>query len=429
MRKPRSPPCRGEIISGFEGCPEKFILDGKMMETAEEYNRKYLHWDIVKDLCGDSKDSVRVWGLMKLLRRGGLEEITFGKITIRYSVIRDFLESLHKIDTMPYAEPFRGDFMNRKNRPVYAVSSVMEESVASCQIEGASVPLRQAKKMLRENRPPKNKSERMVFNEYSAMKYVKSKKDSPLTPELIKEIHRIITEGTLEDGFYEGRFRDTDGIAVCDTAAGEILHKPIPYADIESAIDSVCDYINSEENFEHPIIKGIILHFIIAYIHPFIDGNGRLARALFYWYSLKKGYGTMEYLSISKAIKADRGKYDLAYLLSETDGNDVTYFIKFHLGLIEDALYTFGKYVKRKADEQKELENKITGLGNLNSRQKSVLNDAVRSDEPFSVYCVREKYRISYQTARTDILKLIDLGYVKVSGRDGNMVLYSYSGN
>ena len=134
----------------------------------------------------------------------------------------------------------------------------------------------------------------------------------------------------------------------------------------------------------------------------------------------------MEYLSISKVIKSHRGRYDRAYLLSETDGNDVTYFIKFNLEMIEKAYVVFRDYVKRKADEQKILEKEIMGIENLNLRQKSILNDALKSDEPFSVYYVQEKYQTSYQTARTDILRLMDLGHIKISGRDGNMILYSY---
>lgn len=426
MKKPPSPPDFQDIVSEFESGSKSFLRNEKAIMLAKEYNEKYLHWDEVRHRDTDGIDPVHVWGLMELFRRGELETIKFGKIGIRYSVIRDFIRRLHEIDTMSSAGLFREKNMTKRNRLIYSVSSVMEESIASSQIEGASTTTLLAKKMLRENRQPKNRSEKMILNNYDAMTYIKAKKDGPLTPDLITEIHRIITKGTLETESAEGCFRNTDDIVISDGITGEVYHEPIPFADIESAIGSVCEYINEEKEFEHPLIKGIILHFIIAYIHPFADGNGRLARALFYWYSLKKGYWTMEYLSISKVIKSHRGRYDRAYLLSETDGNDVTYFIKFNLEMIEKAYVVFRDYVKRKADEQKILEKEIMGIENLNLRQKSILNDALKSDEPFSVYYVQEKYQTSYQTARTDILRLMDLGHIKISGRDGNMILYSY---
>ena len=142
--------------------------------------------------------------------------------------------------------------------------------------------------MLRENRAPRNRSERMIFNNYNAMNFIRRRKDEPLTPDLILEAHRIITKGTLEDEGYEGRLRDNDDIVVQDALTGDVYHTPMSFEDVSASIQSVCEYANDDSEFEHPIIKGIILHFMMAYIHPFMDGNGRLARALFYWYALKR---------------------------------------------------------------------------------------------------------------------------------------------
>ena len=74
--------------------------------------------------------------------------------------------------------------------------------------------------------------------------------------------------------------------------------------------------------FIHPIVKGIIIHFLIAFIHPFVDGNGRTASAIFYWYMLRKGYWLTEYLSISRIISRSKRQYEKAYLYTECDGNE-----------------------------------------------------------------------------------------------------------
>jgi Fic family protein len=298
----------------------------------------------------------------------------------------------------------------------------MEESIASSQIEGAVTTTRIAKTMLREGRNPKNRSERMIFNNYKTMQFIKENKGGKITPQLILEIHRIITDGVLDDRTYEGRFRDADDIVVQDSLTGEVFHEPRKSSEIPELIDSFCDYVNSDD-FVHPIIKGIIIHFLIAYIHPFVDGNGRLARSLHYWYSLREGYRMFEYLAISRIIKEHRGNYDRAYLLSETDGNDVTYFIKYILKCIEDSLEEFIKYVERKNKEYEGLMSAYEGY-DLNMRQRSILSDAVRSGEPFSISEVQSSYQVSYQTATNDVNKMESLGLLKKYAKDWNRVLY-----
>lgn len=423
MRIPQRPPGIGDVP---EGLLIEMLQSRDALAIAKDFNRRYLHWEEIRYRDIGRNDHAVIWALMKILRSDGQKELIFGKTQIRYSFIRDFMRIVHEIDTISSAGLFSEENMTKKSRIVYAASSVMEESIASSQIEGASTTLSLAKKMLRENRAPRNRSERMIFNNYNAMNFIRRRKDEPLTPDLILEAHRIITKGTLEDEGYEGRLRDNDDIVVQDALTGDVYHTPMSFEDISASIQSVCEYANDDSEFEHPIIKGIILHFMMAYIHPFMDGNGRLARALFYWYALKKGYWSVEFLSISKAIKKHRGKYDLSYLLSETDDNDVTYFIKFNLDQIKTAFDTFKRYVKRKLKEQKEMEQSIVSNPDFNLRQRSVLMDAMKSDEPFSVYSVQKKYQVSYQTARTDIQKLIASGYIKVSGRKGNMALYRY---
>src|SRR6201999_3882984 len=92
---------------------------------------------------------------------------------------------------------------------------------------------------------------------------------------------------------------------------------------LEELIERFCDFANStnDTDFVHPIIREIILHFLIGYIHPFADGNGRTARALFYWYLLTKGYWLIEYMSVSRIILASKAQYARAYQHTEKDEN------------------------------------------------------------------------------------------------------------
>lgn len=82
------------------------------------------------------------------------------------------------------------------------------------------------------------------------------------------------------------------------------------------------------------MVKARTLHFMIAHERPFRDGDGRTSRALFYWFMLKSGYKAFKYISISSLLHAVPVKYAQSYQYTETDGMDLTYFLKYQSGVI-----------------------------------------------------------------------------------------------
>jgi Fic family protein len=395
------------------------------IEAAIRYNSDYSHWDRVRYRTKEGLDPKIVWAFMKIMRKNNYKHVKIGDLKMNYSLIEEFQKTIHNIDVKAPASILSANGLNEKERKIYSVSSVMEESIASSQMEGAATTTPVAKKMLRENRRPKDGSEQMIVNNYDAMRLIKQLKNKDLTQELIFSVHGEITKNTIEDSAYEGRYRDTDDIAVSDKFTGEVVHEPMGSDEIDKTMEKLCDFVNDEDVFIHPLIKGIIIHYLIGYIHPFVDGNGRTARSLFYWYLLKKGYWIIEFLSLSKAIKKNRTKYDMSYLLSETDENDMTYFIKFNLSKIEEALDDFILYVENKRKEQNELDTKISDHPLLPMRQQMIISDAMRSGRTFSIYEIRSKYQVTYQTARADIMNLEGLGLIEKTGKVSNQVLYS----
>ena len=113
----------------------------------------------------------------------------------------------------------------------------------------------------------------------------------------------------------------------------EIFHDPPPAEQLDERMAAMCDFANGKipNHFIHPVVRAIILHFWLAYDHPFVDGNGRTARALFYWLMLRNNYWLFEFISISQIIRKAPIKYGRAFLYTETDDNDLTYFILYHL--------------------------------------------------------------------------------------------------
>lgn len=400
-------------------------MSPRTMELAREYNDRYLHWSELeyRDVGPDSKEAL--WTIMKMLREGSTRTIGLGDLVIRYSITDNAQRILHDLDMRLSSGLVPSSRLDEKRRLMLTVSSIMEESIASSQLEGASTTTKAAKRMLRENTAPRNRSERMIVNNYNAMRFIKEHSGDDLTPGLIREIHSIISHGTLDDARYEGRFRDDNSIAVRDVFSGETYHDPPDFGRIPGLIQALCDFANDDRVFVHPIVKGIVLHFVLAYIHPFMDGNGRVSRSLFYWYLIRNGYASVEYLSISKVMKSHRGRYDNAYLLSETDGNDITYFINFNLDVVSEAADVFLDYVRRKMEENdRTLEDSRTS--GLNMRQREVLSDLMGSTEPMDVYELAAKYMVQPASIRRDLQRLDELGLVKMV-RVGHRNAYLYN--
>jgi len=309
---------------------------------------------------------------------------------------------------------------NPNTRDTYLINSLIEESITSSQLEGAATTRKVAKEMLRQKREPRNKSEMMIMNNYHAMEYIKEISNETLTPELIYELHRIVCKNTLDNPDAVGKLRTSDDIYIGDDRDATKLHIPPKSKELKNRIESICSFANMDHatTFVHPVIRAIILHFLLAYDHPFEDGNGRTARALFYWSMLKQGYWTMEFISISRILKSAPSKYTKAYLHTETDDNDVTYFIIHQLEVINRAIRDLLVYLEKKSKEIKTVEQlirKSPDIQNLlNYRQTSLINRALKSpDAVFYIESHKGSHNVTYDTARTDLLKLVKIGLLE----------------
>ncbi|WP_269851175.1 Fic family protein [Methanosarcina horonobensis] len=381
MKLPEVPEFSKKALEGAG----KLLYDSQTAELTHRYNERYLHWEELKHRKL-SLDPAILWNLMKVSRELKAKSIKFGNWVFKYNLIDEFHERLHILDKSAAGNLLSSLEALQDNRRKYIISSLMEEAIASSQIEGAATTREVAKRMLQETGSQKNKDEKMIVNNYATVKHIMDLKNEALTPEKVLEIHRMITGGTLEKPEYEGSFRETNEIAVY-SHDGTLLHKPIEYPEIPKLVSELCDFVSSKDkDFIHPVIKGIIIHFLIGYIHPFNDGNGRTARALFYWYLLKNNYWLFEYMAVSRAINNSKKQYRNAYLYTESDRTsndfgDLTYFIKYNLNCIQKALEDTLEYLERKQKEQSQALKIITESGDLTLRQAEILKQFLKQPE------------------------------------------------
>ena len=391
------------------------LANGDIKSFVESLNDSYSYWTDVKYKRAPYEISPEdLWACVKVSRE--LKKTTiWNKYNISYAPTNKMQRQCHNFDMNFGGTWGSTSVIPDVNKERYLISSLMEEAISSSQMEGASTTRKVAKDMLRKNISPRSRSEQMIFNNYETIRFIVTNKHQPLTPELLCHIHSLMTNKTLENSGDEGRFRNNNDVVVEDSITHEIVHTPPPYNDIPEFINTLCEFFNSEseETFIHPIIRAIIIHFMIAYVHPFVDGNGRTARALFYWYMLKKGYWLMEYMSISRIIYKSKKSYEKSFLYAESDGNDIGYFIAYNLRVLELAFNELQRYIKQKS-AQRTLSSNFIELEGINSRQADIL--ALVKDNPQIIFTVKElqnRYAISNPTARLDLEGLVEKGYLK----------------
>jgi Fic family protein len=396
-----------------------------MRAGAASDSREYVHWDKLRqldppaDLTHEEWWFLIKWARKQLERRLPLTDPS-GESFV-YSVPDLVARRLHYVDQRCSGEVAMTEVVTADDhaRQHYLVNSLMEEAIQSSQLEGATTTRRVAKDLLRTGRAPKDRSERMILNNYRALQYMRDGMHEELTPGTVLELQRILTDGTLDNVDAAGRLQqpDEERIAVVDSIDGSVIHRPPPADQLPARLQALCDFANegeSSERFIHPVVRAILLHFWLAYDHPFEDGNGRTARALFYWYMRSRGYWLVEYLSISRILRRAPAKYSRSFLLTETDERDTTYFVIYQLEVIQQAIEQLHDYLAQKIKDVRDVESLLKGSSWFNHRQLALLGNALRApDASYSFQSHAASHRVTHETARNDLLSLVDLGFLE----------------
>ena len=287
-----------EILN--EGLIKKAFSSNELNKLIKKAQKDYLYWDSFKyQPMPEGFNPGEAWAVLKL-HRSSLYQTTPVKTkdtkSFQFALVNTLYQKLNYIDT--YASGFIKTFSETKpteaQKNKFILTGLTEEAIATSQIEGANTTRQAAKEMLASQRAPRTKDEQMIINSYRVLQKLEIWKELDISRDILFEMQKIVTEKALKDTNDQGRFRhDQDNIVVHDSVTGEIAHTPPLEKDMLVGLDRLIQFANRDEEegeFIHPVVKASILHFWLAYLHPFVDGNGRTARALFYWYLLKKEY-------------------------------------------------------------------------------------------------------------------------------------------
>lgn len=412
MRLPQTPPPFSELLASSDfNVDLPLLLDARVGTLV---GGEYVHWDQIRRRPAPGDFTREKWWMgIKLARAQIMRELPLVAVdgrSFRYALPDRALELLHWIDQHSAGEIVVSETIkNPGDRRRYLVNSLFEEAITSSQLEGASTTRQVAKDMLRTGRPPRDLGERMILNNYQAMSMLRSMATRGLAPDDVFELHRTLTLDTFHDPSPAGRLQRADEErVVVQTSDGTVAHVPPPAAELENRLALMCDFANggAVEGFMHPVIRAILLHLWLGYDHPFEDGNGRTARALFYRQMLASGYWLFEYVTISRLLVKAPIQYGRSFLYTETDDFDATYFLLYHLEIIRRAIDELHSYLRRKMEELRETLHLVRRI-DLNYRQKALISHAlVHQDARYTFQSHATSHRVVRQSARTDLLGL-----------------------
>jgi len=243
-------------------------------------------------------------------------------------------------------------------------------------------------------------------------------KRTPFTPRDLLEVHKIVTKKTLENPKDEGIFRDRQ-VFVGNRITGEVIFMPPPTEQVSELINDFFDWFNFPATDElDPVIHAGITHYELVRIHPFVDGNGRIARIMASLVFYERGFDVKRFFALDDYYDNDRRAYYAALKSVDQKTLDLTGWLEY---------FTEGIAVSIK-----DVKNKVIGLSKdikvlkekdqiaLTERQMKIVEwivdkGAITNRE------VREMFNISNRAALNEITKLINLNVVESVEKGRNL--------
>ena len=410
-----------------QNCPEKLEQYLEFYSPVDKKGR-YLPYDELRHRIASGLDHQLVWSLTRLARtkqQATLIELGEPAASCDYLSTQLIQQAISAVDRNTTTASFEWIIskVDEKSQLEYLLNDLIEdESISSSQLEGAATTTQVAKELIKRNRKPRSEDERMIVGNYKMMLHAWEMRDQPLSLDLITELHKIGVEGIDDDAYAPGHFRQSNTIHVVN-ADGAIVHTPPSCENLENRLQAIVVWANSNHDkidcsdSIHPVIKAIVLHFCIGYEHPFKDGNGRVARALFYWFMFKKDFSAFRYIAISVLLKKAPVQYGKSYLHTETDQMDLTYFIEYQAGIIIRAIDKFKQAYTSAALQIDQFNVWLFNSGlykKLTDKQRMVFQVAKSGTvKQFTSRNIEKNLGCSYNTASAVLNGLVDLKLFK----------------
>ena len=208
-----------------------------------------------------------------------------------------------------------------------------------------------------------------------------------------------------------------------------VEHIGLPHAKLPEYMGKLVDFVQSESGM-NDLLKAAVIHFYVAYVHPYFDGNGRMARLMHLWYLVQSGYPSALFVPFSAFISSSRNGYYKAYTLAEENAKlsgvmDVTPFLTYFIGQVYDKL-------DRALPQSESTEVFLDALkaGKVTEKEQALWNYVLSAygTQSFSTKQLEKDYEdAAYATIRSFVKKFEEMGLLE-SQKYSNRVKYNLRG-
>lgn len=406
---------------------DKFIQSIYHKFTNERYlNKSETLYRIQNEYLQSGTD---IWGDIQRKRKSMSREVPLKDQNGNnfWFLIPPFIdEVIHDIDFI--AKEKIDELATKEIQSNLILESILDEAFYSSVIEGAFSTKKRTKELV-EKKNPSNKSEKMILNNHNALMYILESLHQNLNEDIFITLHKIITDGTLEEDEISEKYRNDFVYVWADNAVKtEPIYVAPPHNEVQPMMDDLFKFINSNKPFIHPVVKACIIHFYIAYVHPFFDGNGRIARAFTYMYLLKNKYEFFKFFSISNVVNKKKNKYYKAIKDTEDYHSDLTYFIITYTEMTKDSIYEVIEKLMKELKHESLMQTLVNDEVFLNDRQTKYINYMKRKDNNITtIDNYQKRMKVAYETARRDLTELAELGLFK-KVKKGKKYIFKYLG-
>lgn len=305
----------------------------------------------------------------------------------------------------------------------YGKEAMEEEVYATLAIESIDSSRESIRKIFK-GYAPNGYAEDRVYSIKKGLDFI-SEKSNLITEENIYHLYEIAIADFLEEEsrLLPGQFYRHDSVYIVGT---EVEHTGLDHALLPEYMQKLVAFIQEDTDMDD-LQKAAVIHFYFAYLHPYFDGNGRMARLLHQWYLVQKGYPSAMFVSFSYHINQTRKKYYQAYKLIEDNAKisgviDVTPFLIY---FAENIYNHIEKENVQKTNQIARFQDALKD-GKITEKEKDLWNFVLSAygQQEFSTKQLEKDFgNAAYATIRSFVLKFTELGLL-TSVAYGNRMKY-----
>jgi Fic family protein len=293
--------------------------------------------------------------------------------------------------------------------------ALIKSAHASTAIEGNPLSLEEVSDLAQGRKiTATRKAKQEVMNYLRVLEHIeKYQQKDKITENRVLKLHKDITKGTLDKPDYGGRYRDIQ-VYVGNRITGEVIFMPPKSREVSKLMNKYIDWLNSNGSKQlSPVLVAGISHYEFVRIHPFVDGNGRTARALATLILYLRGFDIKRFFALDDYYDTDRAAYYAALSSVDQKTLDITGWLEYFTdGVLLSIAKVKEKVLQLSTEKQKRQKKGQIALSESQMRIIELIhrNGRITSGE------IQRMFKITRQAVHKELKKLIEFDIIQQKG-------------